>query len=118
MSVRVGVSAAKRWTLYRRRSIITVILGKTSFAAMTRPLIPLALWLAVAGGLFQAVFSRARWRVRFETSGDVRWIVFASRQDPDEAIGVARGFGSEFGTPIGHVHDERLVRRGGGSGQR
>ncbi len=99
MSVRVGVSAAKRWTLYRRRSIITVILGKTSFAAMTRPLIPLALWLAVAGGLFQAVFSRASVAGPLETSGDVRWIVFASRQDPDEAIGVARGFGSEFGAP-------------------
>ena len=59
MTVRVGLSAPKRWTLYRRRSIITVILGKTSFAAMNRPLFPLALWLAIAGGLFQAVSSRA-----------------------------------------------------------
>jgi hypothetical protein len=34
-----------------------------------------------------------------ETSGNVRWIVFASRQDVDEAIGLARRFGSEFGSP-------------------
>jgi S1-C subfamily serine protease len=34
-----------------------------------------------------------------ETSGDFRWIVFASRQDVDEAIGLARSFGSEFGRP-------------------
>ena len=35
----------------------------------------------------------------FETGGNVRWIVFASRQNVDEAIGLARRFGSEFGPP-------------------
>ena len=34
-----------------------------------------------------------------ETSGNGRWIVFASRQDVDEAIGLARRFGSDFGAP-------------------
>ncbi len=34
-----------------------------------------------------------------ETSGSFRWIVFASRQNVDEAIGLARDFGSEFGPP-------------------
>ena len=35
----------------------------------------------------------------FETSGNVRWLVFASRQNVDEAIGLARRFGSDFGSP-------------------
>ncbi len=35
----------------------------------------------------------------FETSGNVHWIVFASRQNVDEAIGLARRFGSDFGPP-------------------
>jgi hypothetical protein len=35
----------------------------------------------------------------FETSGNVRWLVFASRQNVDEAIGLARRFGSDFGPP-------------------
>ena len=74
----MGVSAPKRWTLYRRRSIITVILGKTSIPAMNFPLFPLALWLAIAGGLFQAVSSRASVAGPLQTSGDVRLIVFAS----------------------------------------
>jgi hypothetical protein len=34
-----------------------------------------------------------------ETSGNIRWIVFASRQDVDEAIGLVRSFGSQFGPP-------------------
>ena len=34
-----------------------------------------------------------------ETSGQYRWIVFASRQDVDEAIGLARRFGTQFGQP-------------------
>jgi len=33
----------------------------------------------------------------FETSGNVRWVVFASRQNSDEAIGLARRYGNEFG---------------------
>jgi S1-C subfamily serine protease len=36
----------------------------------------------------------------FETTGNVRWMVFASRQNVDEAIGLARRFGSDFGSPI------------------
>jgi S1-C subfamily serine protease len=36
----------------------------------------------------------------FETTGNVRWVVFASRQNVDEAIGLARRFGSEFGSPM------------------
>jgi S1-C subfamily serine protease len=35
----------------------------------------------------------------FETTGNVRWLVFASRQNVDEAIGLARRFGSDFGSP-------------------
>jgi S1-C subfamily serine protease len=35
----------------------------------------------------------------FETAGNVRWLVFASRQNLDEAIGLARRFGSDFGSP-------------------
>jgi S1-C subfamily serine protease len=35
----------------------------------------------------------------FETTGNVRWVVFASRQNIDEAIGLARRFGSDFGSP-------------------
>ena len=34
-----------------------------------------------------------------EANGNLRWIVFASRQNVDEAIGLARGFGSDFGPP-------------------
>ena len=34
----------------------------------------------------------------FETAGNVRWLVFASRQNLDEAIGLARRFGSDFGS--------------------
>ena len=36
----------------------------------------------------------------FETTGNVRWVVFASRQNLDEAIGLARRFGSDFGPPM------------------
>ena len=35
-----------------------------------------------------------------ETSGNVRWIVYASRQNIDEAIGLARRFYSDFGQPM------------------
>ncbi len=34
-----------------------------------------------------------------DTTGDARWVVFASRQNIDEAIGLARHFGSDFGAP-------------------
>jgi S1-C subfamily serine protease len=50
-----------------------------------------------AGALSQAssVFAMGG----FETAGNVRWLVFASRQNLDEAIGLARRFGSDFGSP-------------------
>ena len=32
-----------------------------------------------------------------QTTGALRWVVFASRQNPDEAIGLARRFGPQFG---------------------
>jgi hypothetical protein len=59
----------------------------------------LALWLAAATGMWLAVAPPSSSAGPLETSGDVRWVVFASRQDVDEAIGLARRFGSDFGTP-------------------
>ena len=59
----------------------------------------LALWLAAAVGMWLAMASPSSSAGPLETSGDGRWIVFASRQDVDEAIGLARRFGSDFGAP-------------------
>ena len=59
----------------------------------------LALWLAAAIGMWTAMASPSLSAGPLETSGDDRWIVFASRQDVDEAIGLARRFGSDFGEP-------------------
>jgi hypothetical protein len=59
----------------------------------------LALWLAAAIGMWMAMASPSLSAGPLETSGDDRWIVFASRQDVDEAIGLARRFGSDFGEP-------------------
>jgi hypothetical protein len=59
----------------------------------------LALWLAAAIGMWLAMASPSSSAGPLETSGDGRWIVFASRQDIDEAIGLARRFGSDFGEP-------------------
>jgi hypothetical protein len=52
--------------------------------------------LAGALSLSSSVFAMGA----FETSGNVRWLVFASRQNVDEAIGLARRFGSDFGPPM------------------
>src|SRR5271165_3193576 len=65
---------------------------------MSRLTFPLALWLSVAVGAWIAT-SPSSATGPFETSGNVRWIIYASRQDVDEAIGLARRFGSEFGEP-------------------
>jgi len=59
----------------------------------------LVLWLAAAIGMWLAMASPSSSAGPLETSGDGRWIVFASRQDVDEAIGLARRFGSDFGEP-------------------
>jgi hypothetical protein len=57
----------------------------------------LALWLAASIGMWFAMAPPSSSAGPLETSGDSRWIVFASRQDVDEAIGLARRFGSDFG---------------------
>jgi hypothetical protein len=62
-------------------------------------LVSLALCLAAAIGMCTAMASPSLSAGPLETSGDDRWIVFASRQDVDEAIGLARRFGSDFGEP-------------------
>lgn len=58
-----------------------------------------ALWLVAIVGLWLAAASPSSANGPLATSGDARWIVFASRQDVEEAIGLARGYGSEFGAP-------------------
>jgi S1-C subfamily serine protease len=64
---------------------------------MSRYIFVLALWLAAAVGMWLATALPSLSAGPLETSGDVRWIVFASRQNVDEAIGLARRFGLEFG---------------------
>jgi S1-C subfamily serine protease len=59
----------------------------------------LALWRAAAIGIWLAMAPPSSSAGPLETSGDGRWIVFASRQDVEEAIGLARRFGSDFGEP-------------------
>ena len=66
---------------------------------MSRLIFSAALMLAIAIGAWGATLSTALATGPFETTGNVRWIVFASRQNVDEAIGLARRFGSEFGQP-------------------
>jgi len=66
---------------------------------MSRLVFFLTLWLSVAVGTWIVTASRLLAAEPFETSGNVRWIIYASRQNVDEAIGLARGFGSEFGQP-------------------
>jgi len=66
---------------------------------MGRFVISLALWRAAAIGAWLVMASLSSSAGPLETSGDGRWIVFASRQDVDEAIGLARRFGSDFGEP-------------------
>jgi hypothetical protein len=66
---------------------------------MRKLVLVLVLLWPVAAALWAPAPSPASAAGPLETTGDVRWIVFASRQNLDEAIGLARGFGSEFGSP-------------------
>jgi S1-C subfamily serine protease len=65
---------------------------------MSRFVFSLSLLLSLAAALIAAGASFAAGA--FETRGNVRWLVFASRQNVDEAIGLARRFGSDFGPPM------------------
>jgi hypothetical protein len=60
----------------------------------------LALWLPIVFGTWIASTLPSSATAPFETTGDVRWIIYASRQDLDEAIGLARRFDSQFGQPM------------------
>jgi S1-C subfamily serine protease len=66
---------------------------------MSRFILSFALWLSIAVATSIATISTSLATSPFETSGNVRWIIYASRQNIDEAIGLARRFGSEFGQP-------------------
>jgi S1-C subfamily serine protease len=57
-------------------------------------------WLLIVAAPWMGTGPASSATSPFETSGNDRWIVFASRQNVDEAIGLARRFGSEFGQPI------------------
>jgi hypothetical protein len=67
---------------------------------MSRLVLSFALWLSIVAATWIPITPASSATSPFETSGDVRWIVFASRQNVDEAIGLARRFGSEFGQPV------------------
>jgi S1-C subfamily serine protease len=64
---------------------------------MSRFLFLFTVLLSLVAGALIASNSASLATGAFETSGNVRWIVFASRQNADEAIGLARRYGSEFG---------------------
>jgi S1-C subfamily serine protease len=66
---------------------------------MSRNVLSLAFWLMATVSILLATAKPSSASGPLETSGDGRWIVFASRQDVDEAIGLARRFGSDFGGP-------------------
>jgi S1-C subfamily serine protease len=70
-----------------------------SFAA-SGVIVSLALLVGVAVAIWVLTASLSWAAGPLETTGDVRWIVFASRQNVDEAIGLARRFGSDFGAPV------------------
>ena len=64
---------------------------------MNKFIFSLTRWLALAVSVMLAAPPTALAAGPFETSGNVRWIIYASRQNVDEAIGLARRFGSELG---------------------
>ena len=68
--------------------------------SMSRFTLSFGLLLSLLAGALIASSTISLATEAFETAGNVRWIVFASRQDVDEAIGLARRFGSEFGPLI------------------
>jgi S1-C subfamily serine protease len=82
------------------RLFATTRLRVSGCFGMGRYAFSLAFCLATAIAMWLATASPSPAAGPFETSGNVRWIVFASRQDVDEAIGLARRFGSEFGAPM------------------
>ena len=84
---------------------------------MSRLVLSLALLLPIAVGTWTMTTSTSS-AGPLETSGSFRWIVFASRQNVDEAIGLARDFGSESGPTNRALDDERLVCGRGWSHQR
>ncbi len=81
------------------RLFATTWLGVSSRFSLGRRVFSPAFWLTATVGIWLATISPSSATIPLETSGDLRWIVFASRQDVDEAIGLARRFGSEFGAP-------------------
>jgi S1-C subfamily serine protease len=80
-----------------RAAVATIRFRFSGHFGANRYVFSVAFWLAVTVGMWLATTSPSSAKGPLETSGDVRWIVFASRQDVDEAIGLARRFGSEFG---------------------
>lgn len=73
--------------------------GGVKAFSMSRLIFALAFWLSVAVGTWIVTTSPSSAAGPFETSGNVRWIIYASRQNVDEAIGLARRFGSEARRP-------------------
>ena len=67
---------------------------------MRRFALSFTLLLTLVAGALAASSATSFAAGAFETGGNVRWIVFASRQNVDEAIGLARRFGSDFGPPM------------------
>ena len=67
---------------------------------MSRFVFSLSLVLSLVAGALIASSTISFATGAFETTGNVRWVVFASRQNVDEAIGLARQFGSDFGPPM------------------
>ena len=67
---------------------------------MSRFVLSFSLLLSLVAGVLIASATISFASGAFETVGNVRWIVFASRQNVDEAIGLARRFGSDFGPPM------------------
>ena len=66
--------------------------------------------LSIAIGAWIASASPSLAAGPLETSGNFRWIVFASRQNVDEAIGLARRLWLGFRSADCPFDDERLVR--------
>jgi len=88
----------------RDNRLVVQLLATTPFAfcgrfGLGRYVLSLAFWLAATVGIWLATATPSSALGPLETSGNGRWIVFASRQDVDEAIGLARRFGSDFGAP-------------------
>src|ERR1019366_4205224 len=64
---------------------------------MSRFIFSAALIASIAVGASIAATTISSAAGPFETAGNVRWVVYASRQNVDEAIGMARRLGAEAG---------------------